>query len=322
MAFETGTATDHEDLYAKLILFLTTDTDLVADGEEWVNVWDEGDHIVLRGPGLADADQVYVGMTLFADDDLDAYSINFKGMTGIIPSAVNIDEHINPTPAHCRMFLDSGSMTYWFVANGRRFSCVVKISTVYEAMYAGLFLPYSDPLSYPYPMFIGGSGGEFRASAYGPESWRSEDENHSHFISPEFDNSTSGRRTYPGAWVIDPAGQWREFGQTWTDALKIGPEKSQGTYFTDSDSEDHYYYASAVMTRLMEGYGGQRALVPCTLLQIYPADQTYGVLQGVYRCQGVANLVENTITVDGLEHLVVQNVFRTSFQDYWALALE
>ena len=33
------------------------------------------------------------------------------------------------------------------------------------------------------------------------------------------------------------------------------------------------------------------------------------------------NAAENLITVGGVDHLVVQNVYRTSVRDYWALRL-
>lgn len=71
----------------------------------------------------------------------------------------------------------------------------------------------------------------------------------------------------------------------------------------------------------MDCYGGDRTMWPCHLIQTNPTDQTYGVLDGAYRCQGVANAAENIITVGGIDHLVIQNTFRTSFNDYWAMAL-
>ena len=36
MASTTGTATSFQDIYDDLITFLTTDTDLVSAGQEWV----------------------------------------------------------------------------------------------------------------------------------------------------------------------------------------------------------------------------------------------------------------------------------------------
>ena len=47
----------------------------------------------------------------------------------------------------------------------------------------------------------------------------------------------------------------------------------------------------------------------------------FGELDGCYHISGFNNAVENIITVDGVDHLVVQNVHRTGVEDYWALRL-
>jgi hypothetical protein len=44
-------------------------------------------------------------------------------------------------------------------------------------------------------------------------------------------------------------------------------------------------------------------------------------LEGVYHVSGFNNAAENLITGGGVDHLVVQNVYRTSVRDYWALRL-
>ncbi len=334
MATESGTATSAADLYAKLTAFLTTNAALVAAGQAWVNVWNTGTDPtdrVLRGPGLSNQDQVYVGMRLRQNVVADSYWIEAAGMTGILPVSTHYNEHINGTPANVRMFLDSGSMEYWFSANGRRFMVTVKISTVYETMYAGLFMPYANPLSYAYPFFIGASAGQSnKANGHGAESWRDEDLNHTHFFAPHYE-------PYPGynvyhmeasAWLIDPAGQWLRVSSNTAITANTSvtsymhPGRTDGDYFTANEEDISYYQADFVMNRMMAGYGGIRALVPLTLIAVSPSDQTYGVLDGAFRCQGVANQAENVITNGGVNHLVVQNVYRTGFEDFWAMALE
>lgn len=325
MAVETGTATDAQDLYDKLISFLTTNVDLVAAGQEWAIAWntpaahENQTDIVLRGPGLSGQDQVYVGLRLFEDEIGDTFFIQCRGMTGILPNGTHYADHVNVMPNYVRMFLDVGTVSYWFVANGRRFMVVVKISTNFEAMYAGLFLPYATPLSYPYPMFIGGSAGPVDGD--GPFNWRTENWNHSHFPWPVNSNYYTGsNQVDANAFLIDPAGSWKRLanseGVNGTPCV-IGPEYTNGSYF-DSDPYDSRF----IMTRTMDAYGGDRILIPCTLIQKDPTDQTYGILDGAFRCQGVANSAENLITADGVDHLVVQNVYRADFNDYWAMALE
>ena len=324
MAVETGTASSASDLYDKLIAFLTTNADLVSAGQEWAVAWDtpaayeNRSDIVLRGPGLSGQDQVYVGMRLFQDPIGDTFFIQTVGMTGVLPAGLHYRDHVNVTPNFVRMFLDVGTMSYWFVANGRRFMVVVKISTNFETMYAGLFLPYATPLSYSYPFFLGGSAGP--TDTDGPFNWRSEDTNHTHFAWPHNENYYTPQAVDSNAWLMDPAGSWKQLansGGTNGTPCCMGPEFTDGDYFP-SDS----YGARWIMTRTMDAYGGDRILVPCTLIQKDPTDQTYGILDGAFRCQGVANSAENLITADGVDHLVVQNVYRSDFNDYWAMALE
>jgi hypothetical protein len=325
MAVETGTASNAQDLYDKLIAFLTTNADLVAADQEWAVAWDSPapdqnqSDIVLRGPGLAGQDQVYVGMRLYQDPIGDTFFIQTRGMTGVLPNGQHYSDHVNVTPNYVRMFLDVATMQYWFVANGRRFMVVVKISTNFETMYAGLFLPYATPLSYPYPFFLGGSAGPIDSD--GPFNWRSEDTNHSHFAWPVNENYYSSQAVDANAWLLDPAGSWKRLANSTGTAgtpCCIGPEYAGGTDYFPSQ----WYDPRWIMTRTMDAYGGDRILVPCTLIQKDPTDQTYGILDGAFRCQGVGNSAENLITVDGVDHLVVQNVYRSDFNDYWAMALE
>lgn len=48
---------------------------------------------------------------------------------------------------------------------------------------------------------------------------------------------------------------------------------------------------------------------------------TYGVIDGVYHISGFNNVVENTLTIGGKLYVVVQDVYRTSFNDYIALEM-
>lgn len=324
MAYETGTATNHSDLFAKLKTFLTTNAALVSAGQNWSQVWSAPTgapnmtDCVLSGPGLAGTESIMVGLSLVADVPEDSYYIAARGMTGWLPEGIGIGDHINRSSL-VGMYVDSNPMTYWFVANGRRFVAVVKISTVFEAMYGGLFLPYSTPTQYPYPLFIGGSRGDVVLS---PPNWRSVLSDHTHFISP----STG---TFPNrdsqAWMLDPAGQWIRGYNSGNDLgspkIGIAPEQFfDGMLVSKLGTGSNYGY-DYVRQRTTQGYGGSYMLTPVTLVQQTPTDQTFGVLQGIYRVPGILNAAENIITVGGVDHLVVQNCFRAGTGDYWALAL-
>ena len=46
-----------------------------------------------------------------------------------------------------------------------------------------------------------------------------------------------------------------------------------------------------------------------------------GEMDGCYAVPGFGNAAENLVRVGGIDHLVVQDVFRTGYGDYWALRL-
>lgn len=48
----------------------------------------------------------------------------------------------------------------------------------------------------------------------------------------------------------------------------------------------------------------------------------YGELDGIFQISGFNNAVENTLTVGGSDYVVIQDVSRTGFHDYYALRLD
>jgi hypothetical protein len=318
-AYATGTATSHTDLFAKLKTFLTTNATLVAAGQQWTTAWTDTDStdVVLKGP-----DNIYVGLRLTADSGAGTYALWLNGMTGLLSSATSITEHLNPsTPV--AMYLDNQPMAYWFVASGRRFSVVVKISTVFEACYAGFFLPYAPPTTYPYPMFIGASRGALQT---GTQNWRSTDDGHTHFVSPYVSFYGNAINNDTPSWMLDPTGQWvrcwNNGGDPGNPKIFLGPEQfGDGLGSARTTDGNGVWGYDSIRQRMGPSFDGSFALMPITLTQQSPADQTYGILDGVYRVPGNANSSENIITASGVDHLVVQNCFRTGVGQYWALAL-
>lgn len=323
-AYATGTATDHNDLFAKLKTFLTTNAALVSAGEQWATAWTDTDSndVVLKGPGTSGTENIYVGLRLTADATAGSYVLWLNGMTGILSSATQITEHLNTSPL-VAMYLDNQPMTYWFVASGRRFVVVVKISTVFESCYAGFFLPYAPPTTYAYPMFIGGSRGNVQTDT---QSWRSTSDGHTHFVSPytSFYGYTVNNES--PAWMLDPTGQWIRCWNNGSDPgnpkVYLGPEQfGDGLGVSRLTDNNAVWGYDSIRKRIGPSFDGSFALAPITLTQQNPADQTYGVLDGVYRVAGNGNSSENIITAGSVNHLVVQNVFRTDVGSYWALGL-
>ena len=322
-AYATGTATDAADLFSKLDTFLRTDATLVSESENWsVAVTHSSTEKVYNGPGLAGTDDVLIGLKLVSRPSPDEYEIQMVGMTGTLGGAGGFDQHVNTTPQHVRMFVDSGSMTYWFIASGRRFVVIVKISTVFQAMYGGFFLPYAAPTDYPYPLFVGGSAGQYNGAA-GPTSWRSVDAGHAQFPCSYYDDSVStSSQRYPSALMLSPQGDWLKVAATGDDAdVGIAPRQFfSGMGVTKTAGSSGYGYDS-VRTRLQSGFNGEALLTPLTLVAALPGDVTYGALDGCYHVPGYGNSSEDLVTVAAVNHLVVQDTFRSGIGDYWALAL-
>ncbi len=329
MAFETGTAATRQEFRTKLIEFLTENADLVAADQAWTVAWEppngseDMDDIVLKGPGLAGQDNVYVALRMAEDIPQDAYWMDFRGCAGVIGSAVRYNEHVNPQPFPSRLFLDTAPMTYWFIANGRRFIIVLKISTIFQCVYAGLFLPYGTPISYPYPLFVGAAASEWRGHSDSARNWRSTAAGFANWWNGYWSNG--GFDQPPAAYLMSPAGEWLSVaGEGSIANLSFGPQDTSrdGYFIGRGENQNQYPDEQFVNARARAAYGGQFTMMPLQLFMANPTKQTYGIMDGVNKCQGQDNASENIITLDSVDYLVVQNTFRTAIDQYVAVALE
>lgn len=331
MAYETGTATDHVDLWDRFKAFITTDPELVASNQNWEIAWEEDSNsglgfanptdYVLRGKGLSDQDNIYVALR--RDDSAVASDVctwYMRGATGIVPTANAYNLHVGMTPFPVKMFTRPNPMRYWFVANGRRFVIIVQVGTVYESLYAGFFLPYADPTVYTYPMFIGascGSGGPQEATSHA-----SVRDDHTGFMYPNYNSGATGHN--PSSWMMDPSGNWLRCSVNTDSAnVAIGPRffgggLGLGGNLSQGFSTSDYGYES-LNAREGELYGDGFALTPFTLVQANPTDQMFGVLDGVWRVTGRGQSIENIIQAEDQIHIVFQNTFRTALGEWFAI---
>lgn len=334
MAFITGTSANAADAYSKLLAFLTANADLLAAGENWSTAWthpsgDPREGIILRGPGLSGDQSILVGMRLVEEPINDQYWIELRGLSGVIPTGLTWVDHVNVSPTYVRMFLDDAPMTHWFVANGRRFVVVMKISTVFEAMYAGLILPYATPLRYPYPLFIGGSAGE-RWNTSVVDSWRSTDRNHRQFPFSSFTSGTNNPTTV-AAQMLSPAGEWLDVvgdaAQDNSGDVIIHPNARMPMFLPNPQGDSAYqgnggFGSTEVHAQLRATKDGLLPMTHMHLVRRTGQEAIYGVFDGCERIVGIGNSSENMAVVDGVSYLTVQDTYRTGTGDYWALKLE
>ena len=302
MAFEIDTATDWLDLLDRLVTFLTTNADLVAASQNWSLELDQATPLgwkVLKGPGLAGADEIWC--SIYAgpySTPGDYFNWQLRGSLGYeLLSGVPTWYGASPSTI---VHLWNDSIPYWFVANGRRFVVVAKVSTVYESLYGGLMLPYASPNQYPYPLFIGGSDYDGASAA----RWSSTDNAHRPFADPSRYNTNNNS----GAFLRYPDGTWNVISNyTQPEDREIWPSRD----------------ASSDLTRVLGANpDGSYPLLPLVLMADTPSNNIFGELDGCFWLPGQDLAAEDVITIAGVDHLAVSSIFRTDWWNYWALRLE
>jgi hypothetical protein len=307
LAFETGTATNFADLYNKLRDFLTTNADLVTAGQEWLQIAGPGgaltdaDEIVLQGPGTAGADEILVGLKCFTSVGSDYYNLAMYGLTAYNGALGGIASQIGVTrPGVVHGWDDP--MPYWFVANGRRFIVVIRVASVYQSGYAGFILPYVLPTLWPYPLFVGASAGS---------------------TSARYSDTGDARRNpfHPGeggSCCCMPDNRFLEFWNA--NVTNNGTGDGTGNTFSDRVRLIAPFATDAAEER--ENLDGSYTLHQVALVGSEPYAAQFGGMQGVFRVSGFANASENIVEIDGVDHLVVQNVYRVDNQNFAAIRLE
>lgn len=328
MATIKGTASSPSDYMAKLVSFLTTNSDLNTASALWAQVWSaSATEVVLKGPGSNTGDAVYVGLKLITSTGTaGGYALAVYGMTGIVSSATGIAGHANVSPA-VWMYLDSSTMNYWITASGRRFMSVVQISTVFESMYAGWFLPYCDPTYYAAPFVVGGSS---QSTASSPQTYRNQNADHTSFINPYW---TLRNQNVSNMQVLLPSGSWASGIGINSDSpsatnVGVGPN----TYYADSvdsnfgvtqgagtinDNPLNVFGYANFLPRLVPFYNGTVSLQDVTLT--LSTGGTLGVLDGIKRISGQSAAAADTVTVNDLTYVVAQNAYRTDGGSFFAM---
>ena len=174
-----------------------------------------------------------------------------------------------------------------FTPNGQRMALAMKVGTpVYEHLYLGKFFPYSRPSQYPYPVVAGGMLAGAAATRFSETT---------HDFYPRGSGNARGKLRTPGGWIDMHCHPW---GNNYlTGILSTGNDVYQLR-----DTETQY------------------PLLPVLLHD--NAANLYGELDGIYHVSGFNNAVENTLSVDGKNYVVMQSVARTGHTDYYALRLD
>lgn len=323
MAWTSGTAADAADLFDKLLAFLTTDTALVADGAAWTLLRRDSfvldpkrDLAELRGPGSSASDAIHVQLALYVDPAAPAYAIRVLGSQSWQSAVPITTPEGQPGSLQAgtgslgilpRMPLFNAAISYWFVANGRRFIVVAKSGAYWGSLYAGFILPYGTPAQYPYPLFIGANsatGDNYQSSSLQVANcafWRT-DGDYSDVYS---------------AAILAPGGGW--IGANRLDSANTGRIWPWGLTI-ESRRNTLGPFELASLTALPDG---ATPLLPAIVYDSATAHpfNIWGELDGVFAVPGKEIAAGDTVTAGGASHLVVQQATSTNAARYAAIQL-
>jgi hypothetical protein len=193
--------------------------------------------------------------------------------------------------------LRTSDLTYWISGNARRYVLTAKVSARYFAFYQGLFLPYGTPEEYPYPICS-------IACHKSLTAWDQTDANLNCFIRPR---EAGHARDLNGTDLLadDSAGG--------SDTIALWPDGPCGKAVDEvwDNSQNHV--------------SGDHQLFPINLIKLGAnADSNpredidmYGTLEGVRRVSGFGATAETTLSINGTDHVVFQNVEKATDADYW-----
>ena len=196
------------------------------------------------------------------------------------------------------------------MANGQRLILVAKISTTYQLLYLGKILPYGTPAQFPYPVLVAATTD--RAAT----RWSNSDTDSSSVLNPGkgvfLYTTDGGWKRIENRYGANGQGRWQQ------GLLDIFPTHSNafgdpGTGNADFNGPQVHPAPDGTYTLL--------PLVPLCRNAEYASLNQYGELDGLFWVTGTGNAAENILSIDGDDHLVIQNIYRTSWTDYGAVRL-
>lgn len=298
--------------------FVATDAFTFAVAPKWASKRrTSGVEMIWQAPGNGGMDAIIVGAKIFSDPTGDYYNWRLGGFQAF-DTALSFTQQAGyvggsgTTQLKCSPILTlwNSSIPFWFVANGRRVIVVAKVSSVYAVAYLGLMSSYMAPGAFPLPLVVGGNLA-FHNGAFSGEPGTT---------SPNFRWSYSGdeMRAFPICGVnamgfdadsplrlLLPSGQWRGFSNASGEATfgKVWP----------------YCGVTPANWDWRPNLDGGYPLLPVVLADNIP--NVYGELEGVKAITGFSQGAENLVVVNGITYLVVQNVFRNTKADFFAVRL-
>lgn len=257
-----------------------------------------GNFLVMHGEGDG-TEAIYIGLRFTRSAP--TWNWEFRYLTGF---AVNDDFGAQPGASPTtRVAWWDDDIPYWFISNARRFVVAGQVSNTYHAMYAGLFLAFGSPNEYPYPICVLGEKDD-------AEPWNSIDTQFNAFVKPGTDGA---------GYVRDVQGSNLVVGQgLGVTNVNLWPAAPMGSFDVLGAWENNENYGAAA----------DHQLFPIVVIQPSsdPTDaplgtNTFGVLDGVRRVTGTNQSVTTILTIDAVDHVVFNDIFRDLQESFWTLEM-
>lgn len=239
--------------------------------------------LILKGKGYSGEEEIFVGFHTYQDETQDYYNLSVSGFTGYVPGNTFGDQ---PGRMWSGIPAHNQRIDYWLTVNPQRIALAMKVGTpVYTSAYTGKFLPYARPEQYPYPVVCAGMLNGNTSTRFSDTSYQM----------PYVGNRNNMRMYFnTGTWLTPRCYPWGN------DRIAGTGESSSNMALRDTE--------------------GSFPLLPVELHD--NSANIYGALDGIYYISGFDNVVENTLEIDGVEYVVIQNVHRTTHRDYYVLRLD
>ncbi len=238
--------------------------------------------LILKGAGYSGTEEIFVGFSTYLDVAADYYNLIVWGFTGYVPGNSMASQ---PGARWSAVPAHNQRIDYWLTVSPQRIAFGLKVGTpVYESAYVGKMLPYARPSQFPYPMVVAGM-----LAANSAPATRFSDTAHS--------MPYKGNRS--NLALRDNAGNWLQVEcHPWNNNVLAGVGTGTTTNVRDT--------------------GGEYPLLPIILSD---ANGIYGELEGVFYISGFNNVVENTLEIEGITYVVLEDVYRTGHTDHYALRM-
>lgn len=298
--------------------FVSGDAFTFATAPPWTSLRRvSGSEMIWQANGNGGTDVIIVGAKTFSNTTGDYYNWRLGGFQAFDSSLLFTQQAgyvggVGNPQTKCSPILPlwDSTIPFWFVANGRRVIIIAQVSTVYVCAYLGLMSSYMAPGAYPLPLVVGGSLA-FHTGVFSGEPPAT---------SSNFRWSYSGdeMRSFP---ICDPSSMVNDS----DSPLRLLLSNGNWRGFDSSASEGTfgkvwpYDGVTPANWDWRPNLDGSYALFPVVLHDNIP--NVYGELEGVKAITGFAQGATNIITVGEIQHLVVQNVFRNTKSDFFAIRL-